>query len=110
MAHVGISLEENIGMSYFYSLPNKIFDYIHAGIPVLASDFPEIKNIVEGYQIGITTTGSDPKLLAEIINFMLHDEKLRKKWKKNIEKAISELNWEKEKLKLIDFYQDNKLL
>jgi glycosyltransferase involved in cell wall biosynthesis len=95
-AHLGISLEENMGLNYFYSLPNKIFDYIQAGIPVLASDFPEMKRIIESYNVGVCTLERDPKKLAEIIKSMLFDESVRDIWKKNTIKAAAELCWENE--------------
>lgn len=54
-ANLGISLEENLGLNYYYALPNKLFDYIQAGVPVLTSDFPEMSVIVKKYNIGFTT-------------------------------------------------------
>ncbi|MBI5538688.1 MAG: glycosyltransferase [Bacteroidia bacterium] len=95
-ANLGISLEENMGLNYYYSLPNKIFDYIQAGIPVLASDFPEMKRIVENYNVGKCTLEKDPKMLALIINTMLFDDKAIAVWKENLKKAATELNWENE--------------
>ena len=51
-ASLGLSLLENRGLNYYYSLPNRIADFVQAGVPVLATDFPEIHNVVEGYGIG----------------------------------------------------------
>jgi glycosyltransferase involved in cell wall biosynthesis len=51
-ADVGLSIEENKGLSYYYSLPNKISDYIQARVPVVVSKFPEMQKIVEKYQVG----------------------------------------------------------
>lgn len=70
-ADLGLCLLENKGLSYYYSLPNRIFDYLHAGIPVLATDFPEIRNIVETYKTGILVKNYDPQYLAQIINDIL---------------------------------------
>ena len=39
-ASMGVSIEENLGFNYYYALPNKVFDYIQAGVPVLVSRFP----------------------------------------------------------------------
>lgn len=110
MAHVGISLEENMGKNYYYALPNKMFDYIQAKVPVLGSAFPEIEKIINDYNIGLTTSVTNPKEIAEILDKMLNDEKLRNEWIKNLEKAADELTWENERIKLINFYRQNSLI
>lgn len=51
-ADLGLSLLENRGLNYFYSFPNRIADFVQASVPVLATDFPEIRRIVDGYHIG----------------------------------------------------------
>jgi glycosyltransferase involved in cell wall biosynthesis len=67
-ADLGLCLLENRGLNYYYSLPNRIFDYLHAGVPVLATNFPEIANIVNHYQIGILVDHYEPKYLANVLN------------------------------------------
>jgi glycosyltransferase involved in cell wall biosynthesis len=104
-ASIGISLEEKLGESYYYSLPNKLFNYIHAQVPVLVSDLPEIKNIMESYDIGKITTSRDPLQITAIINEMMDDHKMRAVWKSNLKKAARELCWEKEKDKLTGLYR-----
>lgn len=54
-ADFGYCMIENESLSYYYSLPNKLFEYIFAGLPVIASDFPEISKIVKKFNVGITT-------------------------------------------------------
>lgn len=103
-ANLGISLEENMGLNYYYSLPNKIFDYIQAGIPVLASDFPEMKKIVENYNVGKCTLEKDPKKLSLIIDSMLSDEVTLTIWKENLKVAVEELNWENEEKVLKEIF------
>jgi glycosyltransferase involved in cell wall biosynthesis len=95
-ADVGISLEEDLGLNYRYALPNKVFDYIQARIPVLCSDLPEMKAIVEGHEVGIATSERDPEGLATILKDMIRDRKAGK-WSKAVEKAAGELCWENEK-------------
>jgi glycosyltransferase involved in cell wall biosynthesis len=104
-ADVGISLEENLGLNYYYALPNKLFDYISANVPVLVSDFPEMGSLVKKYDLGIATLTSDPQELAAILKSMLHDLEKIRNWKKNLQKAASELCWENEEKKLLDFYR-----
>ncbi|MEA3317338.1 MAG: glycosyltransferase, partial [Bacteroidota bacterium] len=66
-ADIGIALEENIGLNYYYALPNKLFDYIQAGVPVLVSPFPEMQQIVQEYDIGTVYDHSNPEVLAKKI-------------------------------------------
>ena len=70
-ATIGLCLLDNIGLSYYYALPNRIFDYIQARLPILATSFPEITKIVGNYNTGILIDHYEPEYLAEIINQML---------------------------------------
>jgi glycosyltransferase involved in cell wall biosynthesis len=110
MAHLGISLEENMGKNYYYALPNKIFDYIQARIPILSSAFPEMEKIINGKNLGMTTSEEDPEKLAKTINTMLTDSSLREMWQENLAKASKELCWENEEKKMLSFYYENNLL
>lgn len=104
-AALGISLEENIGLNYYYALPNKLFDYIHAQVPVLVSDLPEMRRIVTDYEIGQLVRDRDPESFARQVEEMMSSEELRKKWMKNLCFAAVELCWEKEADKLRDVYR-----
>lgn len=103
-ATIGISLEKNIGLNYYYALPNKLFDYINANVPVLASRLPEIENVVKTYDIGCFIENHNPKHIAEKINFMLHSPEKMQVWKENLKKASDELCWENEEKVLKDIY------
>jgi glycosyltransferase involved in cell wall biosynthesis len=109
-AHLGVSLEENSGLNYYYALPNKLFDYIQAGIPVLTSNFPEMSAIVRKYDIGQTTLERNPEKIAAIMDEMLTSSNLREKWKHNLKIASNELCWENEKNVLIAIYKEANLL
>jgi len=100
-ADLGISLEENLGLNYFYALPNKLFDYIQAEVPVLTSDFPEMSAIVKKYNIGYSTNEREPKRLAFLINQILSNKILLNNWKDNLKIASKDLCWENEKEKLL---------
>jgi glycosyltransferase involved in cell wall biosynthesis len=67
-ADLGLCLLKNRGLNYYYSLPNRIFDYLYAGVPVLATDFPEIANIVRNYNTGVLINRYNPEHLAGVIN------------------------------------------
>jgi glycosyltransferase involved in cell wall biosynthesis len=103
-ADLGISLEENIGLNYYYALPNKLFDYIQARIPVLVSNLPEMAAVVQQYGIGEVVHTSDPFELALVFTEMLTDNKKRQDWYVNLEKASEELCWENEERKLAAIY------
>ena len=98
-ADLGLTLDKDTNINYRFSLPNKIFDYIHAGIPVLASRLPEVERIIAGYGVGDFIERHDPKHIAEKMESMLQNETALAGWRKNLEIASHELNWDEEKKK-----------
>ncbi len=105
-AQIGISIEENIGLNYYYALPNKLFDYIRAGIPVLVSRLPEIEKIVKKYDIGSFIENHNPEHIAQKINDMLQAPQRYEYWKENLKKASEVLCWENEEKVLISVFKD----
>lgn len=101
-ADLGFSLEEDRGMNYRFALPNKLFDYIHASVPIVCSDLPEMSKIVKEYNVGICLNESQrtPEILAKTINELLNNKQQIKQWRINCKMAAKELNWEIEKEKL----------
>ncbi len=69
-ATVGISLEEDVGLNYRFALPNKLFDYIQAEIPVVVSNLPEMRAVVETHHIGTILKERSPKALADCIRLV----------------------------------------
>lgn len=103
-ADLGATLDKPLSTNYLYSLPNKIFDYIMAGIPVLSSDLVELKAIIEKYKIGIIVDSHEPEVIALGIFTFFHTPNLYEEAKSNTAKALADLNWEKEKKVLVDIY------
>ena len=104
-ADLGLTLDKDTNINYRFSLPNKLFDYINAGIPVLSSNLIEIRNIIETYNIGEILQNHQPKDIAQHINKMLADELKMLEYKKNTHIAANELCWENEEKELIEVYK-----
>ena len=107
-ADLGISIEEDLGLNYRFALPNKLFDYIQAQVPVLITNLPEMKAIVEKYNIGEITDTLEPKILAMKFKNALFNREKRIQWKENLLVAASELTWENEEKVLYQIF--SKLL
>lgn len=105
-AFLGLSLDKPVSINNELSLPNKIFDYIKAGVPILSSSLPEIKKILEQFGVGRCIDRVDPQVIAGNILEIFNDPETYQIWKRNTETAIKELNWEKEKPVLMEIYRD----
>jgi glycosyltransferase involved in cell wall biosynthesis len=103
-ADLGISVDIPFCLNYQLSLPNKIFDYIHAGVPVLASEIQEVRNILEKYQVGTTISVLTPESIAKAILAIFSNKDRYLFWKKNTESAAKELCWQKEQEVLKDIF------
>jgi glycosyltransferase involved in cell wall biosynthesis len=95
IADVGVSLDKPLHLNYAYSLPNKLFDYIHAGLPVLVSDLPELRSVVDTYKIGKVVSRVEPREIASALHQMFESGELQT-WRSNALKAAQMLNWQNE--------------
>ena len=103
-ADLGLTIDKDTNINYRFSLPNKLFDYIHAGVPVLATPLVELKSIIQKYQIGAFIENHDPEHIAATIKAMFDDEKLLAEYKQNTARAAADLNWETEKKVLSEIF------
>lgn len=106
LADFGLTLDKDTNLNYRFSLPNKLFDYIHAGLPVLASDLPEVRRIIDRYDIGILLPAIDPSSIASAMNQLAADDARISKWKENLIFASGELTWDREQSELLAAIQD----
>jgi len=105
LAHIGFSLDSFDDLNCLYNLPNKIFDYIHAGVPVIATGIPEVKRIIDEYKCGICLTTNDPKAIAGAVTELLAENDKYNFYRENCIAAAKELCWENESKKLVAIYQ-----
>jgi glycosyltransferase involved in cell wall biosynthesis len=105
-ATIGLSIEKDLGLNYRFAMPNKLFNYIQAGVPVLASSLPEIKNIVNTYDVGFIIDETTPEKIATGVKHMLNSPAVMKRWKTNCKIAGESLCWENEEKTLKAIYQD----
>ncbi len=108
LADLGISIDKLSNLNYRFSLPNKIFDYIHAGIPVLTSKVLEVEKLVRAYEIGDCIEQHDPKHIADKINSILNNDALRTQLKVNVQTAAKKLSWENEEKILLQLISNSK--
>jgi len=93
-------------INYIDSLPVKMFEYMSAGLPVIASNFPLWKEIVEGNKCGICVDPLNPREIAEAIQWMIEHPEEAKAIGENGRRAAEEkYNWEFEEAKLLSLYQ-----
>ena len=102
LSDIGVSLDKPNNLNYEFSLPNKFFDYIKAGIPVVSSHLIEIRKLVEQFNCGAMTTSHDPH---DILDALQYAFKNKSSFKNGILQAKEELVWEKEVIDLINCYQ-----
>lgn len=95
-AHLGLSLDKPVWENQKLSLPNKIFDYIHAGLPVLASDVIEVRTVLEQYNVGTTIKNITPEEISTAVLQIFENRQRYQLWKQNTLKAASELCWQNE--------------
>ena len=92
---------------FMVAWPVKLFEYMAAGLPVVASNFPLWKEIVEGNRCGITVDPLDPKAIAQAIEYLLAHPEEARQMGENGRRAVEEkYNWEKEAEKLLALYKE----
>ena len=95
-ADIGLALIENISISYYYALPNKLFEYIMAGVPILASNLPQMKKVIDDYNVGRYVDPEDEDDLISKLSEMLNNDNKLAEFKSNCKFAAKELNWDAE--------------
>lgn len=104
-AYLGFQVLQNICFNHYSTLSNKLFEYIMAEVPVIASDFPEIRRVVEGNKVGLVIDPHESKNISLVVNFLLDNTDLYRVFKDNCKKAKLKYNWNNEKLNFVSLYR-----
>lgn len=103
-ATIGFNILENKGLSYYYSLANKAFDYIQAGLPSVHMDFPEYRKLQDQYGVFHLIPDLKPETLQSAIRKLLDDQAYADLIRQNCRKAAEELVWEREEAVLVGIF------
>lgn len=104
-ADIGVQPIENTCLNHYTTDSNKLFEYLIAGLPVVATDFPEIRRIVRRHDVGVLVSSDDPTGLAHALNVLVSDANLREAYAQNARSTAVTLNWEEQESRLVDLYQ-----
>jgi glycosyltransferase involved in cell wall biosynthesis len=105
-ADLGLSLDKDTNLNYRFSLPNKLFDYLHAGIPVLATDLPEVASIVRANDCGVVLPKADPALIAHAVRALMDDPQRIAILRRNATFAARKLDGTQEAARLRTILED----
>lgn len=103
-ADIGVQPIENTCLNHFTTDSNKLFEYVIAGLPVVASQLPEIGKVVRQYDLGLLVPPGDTAALASAIKRLVDDPELRAHHRAKAEQAAETLNWEAQEQALVELY------
>lgn len=95
-ASIGLTLDKPNNLNYKFSLPNKVFDYIHTQTPIITSNVVEVARVVNQYKIGIVLDEFSVPTLSNAINELIKNPERLHAFKENCKMAAQSENWEKE--------------
>lgn len=105
-ADAGIWTLPALCRNFTLALPNKLFEYLAAGLPILAADYPEARRLVLGNHVGLMFDPYDPQSIAAAINSMIGELSLANDFRTNTRIALDKLNAEQEWQKIVALYDN----
>ena len=105
-AKFGLTLFESTGLNQYYSLSNRFFDYIMAGIPQVCVNYPESKRINDEHPVALMVDDVQVETLSSAMNNLLSNTDLYHSLQQNTIAAKEVLNWENEEIKLIAYWKN----
>lgn len=104
-ADAGIVFYEDTSRNNRFCAPNKLYEYMMTSVPVVASDLPGIREVMDTWEVGLMVNSSDPKAIAKALNQAAQDTDMRKRWNtRSLEAAQQSFNWEVQERALLSAY------
>ncbi|NVO66032.1 glycosyltransferase [Methanofollis tationis] len=108
---IGLVFFQKVSYNMYIGLPNKLFDYMSCGLPVVASDFPEIRRVLEDCKCGILVGGNGRYDIYGAIHYLIKNPDKAREMGENGKKAVEErYNWDRMEVKLFEIYSDPTLI
>ncbi|MFO7908027.1 MAG: glycosyltransferase [Pirellulaceae bacterium] len=104
-ADIGVQPIENTCLNHFTTDSNKLFEYVMAGLPVVASRLPEIRRVVQAHELGLLVSPGNRGELIAALRRLVSDSDLRTHYAANARNAAKTLNWESQEQALLDLYE-----
>jgi glycosyltransferase involved in cell wall biosynthesis len=104
-ADVGVIPYQAVDLNNYYSSPNKLFDYIQAALPIVASDLPFLRKVIVTDGLGTVSKLDSPESYAEAINRVLTLPDGGEEFKRNLRRVAPQYTWEAQARKLVEAYQ-----
>jgi len=105
-ADIGVQPIENTCLNHFSTDSNKLFEYVVAGLPVVASSLPEIRKVVRKHDLGLLVQPGNTGELVAALQKLVADSALREHYHSNASRAAKQLNWEEQEHGLVKLYEN----
>ncbi|MBT8401132.1 MAG: glycosyltransferase [Rhodothermia bacterium] len=102
---IGVTLLEDVCLNHHYALPNKLFEYLAAGIPVLGSNLPEIAKVIHQFNVGLVCNPGDSADTASKLNQMVINKDARVRWSTNTSTVFETINWESASQRMLERFR-----
>lgn len=104
-AYLGFQILNNVCFNHYSAASNKLFEYIMAGVPVIAADFPEFRNVIKNHKVGLLVDSHDYKSIADAVNYLVDNGGFRDMLSQNCYEAAKKLNWNTHEDEFIGEYE-----
>lgn len=104
-AYIGVTLFEKTGLSNYYSLANRYFDYLHAAVPQLCVDYPVYHELNREKPVALLIASLEPEIIAANLNLLLTNDVLYKELQQNCLYQRQQHHWQQEEKQLTDYYK-----